>query len=201
MLWHTHVMFQKLFAMILFIALLPLFIFLFLLIRLITQNNFIFQQKRVGKNKKKFTIYKIQTMIPNAEQLQDQYLHFNQADGPVFKIFNDPRYTKIGKLLSKTGLDELPQLINIIKGEMAFVGPRPLPVKEAIKVPQKYHQRFSVLPGITSSWVVEGSHKLSFTQWMELDLKYTKEKTVLGDLLIIMKTIKILFLANFKSNK
>lgn len=192
MIWHTHGMFQKFFAMLLLIVLLPIFIFLFILVRLTTKGNFIFKQKRIGKNKKPFTIYKIQTMVPNAERLKKHYLHLNQANGPVFKIFNDPRYTKIGKILSKTGLDELPQLINIIKGEMAFVGPRPLPVDEANKIPQKYHKRFSVLPGITSLWVVNGSHQLSFKEWMELDIAYVKHRSAWIDLQIALQTIVLI---------
>lgn len=137
-------------------------------------------------------------MIKDAELLKSNYLHLNQADGPVFKIFNDPRYTKIGRMLSKTGLDELPQLINIIKGEMAFIGPRPLPVEEAKKVPEKYHHRFSVLPGITSLWVIKGSHKLSFEEWMKLDMHYVKNHSLILDLHIALKTIVLLLKALLK---
>ncbi|HRN70625.1 MAG TPA: sugar transferase, partial [Candidatus Woesebacteria bacterium] len=122
----------------------------------------------------------------------------NQADGPVFKIQDDPRYTKIGKILSRIGLDELPQLINIVKGEMAFVGPRPLPLQEANQIPSRYHKRFSVLPGITSTWVVNGSHKLSFTEWMELDVLYVKNRSIFLDISISVKTIFLLFHSFFR---
>ncbi len=191
-------MFQRLIALILFIFVLPFFILFFILVKLVFKQQFIFKQKRLGKNKKPFTIYKIQTMVKDAEVLKSSYLHLNQADGPVFKIFNDPRYTKIGKLLSKTGLDELPQLINIMKGDMAFVGPRPLPVDEAKQIPAKYHKRFTILPGITSSWVTKGSHKLSFEEWMELDIHYVKNHSLILDLHIALKTIVLLLKAPFR---
>lgn len=152
-------------------------------------SRFIFKQKRMGKDKKIFTLYKIRTMIDNAEVLKEKYLYLNEADGPVFKIRNDPRYTKIGKFLAHTGLDELPQLINIMKGDMAFVGPRPLPIDEAVRIPKKYQERFSVLPGITSLWVIKGAHKLSFKQWMESDLEYVRNKSILLDLKISLLTI------------
>ncbi len=147
----------------------------------------------MGKGKKVFTIYKLRTMVKDAEKLKSKYLHLNETDGPVFKIRNDPRYTSIGRFLARTALDELPQLINIIKGEMAFVGPRPLPVEEARNVPKKYDARFSILPGLTSTWVIKGSHQLKFEQWMELDLKYVKNKTLWGDFEIILKTFFLIF--------
>jgi lipopolysaccharide/colanic/teichoic acid biosynthesis glycosyltransferase len=193
MLWHTHDMFQRVTALFLLIIGSPFFLLLYILIKLTTKNSFLFRQKRLGKNRKPFLIYKIQTMIPGAENLQSSYIHLNTADGPVFKIPNDPRYTHIGKILSKTGLDELPQLLNILKGEMAFVGPRPLPVAEAQKIPKKYEKRFSVLPGITSPWVIKGTHKLTFTEWMQLDLEYVKNKSVLTDIFISFQTIILLF--------
>lgn len=159
------------------------------LIILITGLNPIFKQKRLGKNKKAFDIYKFRTMVENAEMLKPKIKHLNEADGPVFKIYDDPRYTKIGKWLSRLGLDEIPQLINIIKGEMAFVGPRPLPIDEGKKVPKKYEARFSVLPGITSLWVVKGAYHNDFQRWMRDDLEYVKKKSFFYDCYIIIKTI------------
>lgn len=169
--------------------LLPFFILLFFIIKLTSRGPFLFKQKRMGKNKRTFSMYKIRTMVENAEKVKDKYLKDNEVDGPVFKIRQDPRYTKIGKLLSHTGLDELPQLINVLKGEMSFVGPRPLPIAEALKVPKKYEARFSVLPGITSLWIIKGAHKLNFKQWMDLDLIYIKKTTFKFDLIIIFNTI------------
>lgn len=142
----------------------------------------LFKQKRLRKDKKVFEMYKFRTMVEGAEKLKKKYAHLNEVNGPVFKIRNDPRYTKIGKFLSHTGLDELPQLINVFKGEMALVGPRPLPVDEAKRVPKKYERRFSVLPGMTSSWIIKGAHKLTFKEWMDLDLEYVKNKSFFYDL-------------------
>ncbi len=127
-------------------------------------------------------------MIEGAEELQKKYLNLNEASGPVFKIREDPRFTKVGRFLSHTGLDELPQLINIIKGEMALVGPRPLPEVEAKKVPKKYQKRFSVLPGATSLWVIKGSHRLTFDEWMRLDLEYLKKKSLILDFKVLALT-------------
>ena len=131
-------------------------------------------------------------MIETAPKLKRKYLHLNEVDGPVFKIYDDPRYTKFGRFLSHIGLDELPQLVNIIKGEMAFIGPRPLPIEEAEKLPKKYQKRHQVLPGITSPWVVFGSHHLSFNQWMKLDLEYLKKKSFWYDFGIGIKTGKLI---------
>lgn len=151
----------------------------------------------MGKDMRDFWMYKIRTMTADAELKKKPLLNKNEADGPVFKIRNDPRYTKIGKLLSHTGIDELPQLINIMKGEMAFVGPRPLPVDEAQQIPHKYHKRFTVLPGITSLWVLKGAHYLTFKEWMELDIYYIQNKSLRDDVQICIRTgylmIKMIF--------
>ena len=170
--------FERLLALTLMVFCTPVWILTFIITKCTSSGPFLFKQKRLGKNKKPFALYKIRTMKVGAEKLQKKYQKLNEADGPVFKIRNDPRFTPFGKWLSHTGLDELPQLINIVKGEMSFIGPRPLPVSEAIKIPTKYAPRFSVLPGITSPWVVEGSHQLSFKDWMELDLWYAKNKNI-----------------------
>lgn len=146
----------------------------------------------MGKNHKSFWIYKIRTMMEGADKLQEKLRKKNEADGPVFKIRNDPRYTRIGRFLSHSAFDELPQLINIIKGEMAFVGPRPLPQREALQVPKKYQKRFSVLPGMTSSWVVQGNHDLSFQQWMELDCKYSGHSSPYQDVVILLQTVSVI---------
>jgi len=129
-------------------------------------------------------------MTADAEKLKEKYLHLNQADGPVFKIYDDPRFTQIGRLISRLGLDEVPQLINILKGEMSFVGPRPLPVDEANKIPKKYQKRFLVKPGIVSSWVAEGAFHNDFDRWMQLDLQDVEKKSLWYDLKIIVKSVK-----------
>lgn len=127
-------------------------------------------------------------MISEAENLKEKYAHLNEASRPVFKIKNDPRYTRVGKVISHLGLDELPQLLNIIKGEMVFVGPRPLPTDEAEKIPEKYKDRFLVLPGITSLWVIKGGHSLTFDEWMELDLYYVAHRSLWLDCYIVLQT-------------
>ena len=137
-------------------------------------------------------MFKIRTMYHGAENDQKKYGDLNQADGPVFKIRNDPRFTNIGKFLANTGLDELPQLLNVLKGDMSFVGPRPLPINETNKIPSKFNTRFSVLPGITSSWVINGSHSISFVQWMKLDLEYVEKNDLLADLGIAFHTVGII---------
>src|SRR3989304_7203481 len=152
----------------------------------------IFGQKRWGKGKKAFAMYKFRTMVVGAEERKRGLMADNEADGPVFKIYNDPRYTKFGKVLAHTGLDELPQIVNVLKGEMSLVGPRPLPVSEAKKVPKKYQLRFSVLPGITSSWIVRGSHKMSFNNWMKLDLRYIEDFSITEDINILLSTWKLM---------
>ena len=184
--------FERLTAFILFILLLPLFTILFLLVTFDSKGIFLFNQLRSGKNKRPFLIHKIRTMYVGAHFNQHKYLRFNEADGPVFKIRNDPRFTNIGKFLANTGLDELPQLLNVLKGDMSFVGPRPLPINETNKIPSKFNTRFSVLPGITSSWVINGSHSISFVQWMKLDLEYVEKNDLLADLGIAFHTVGII---------
>jgi len=182
---------ERILSVIIVILLTPVFLIIGLLIRIDSTGQVYVMQKRWGKSKKIFNIYKFRTMIKGADELQktSKYQKLNEADGPVFKIRDDPRYTRFGRLLAHTGLDELPQLINIIKGEMAFVGPRPLPVDEAKRVPKKYEKRFSVLPGITSSWVVKGAHNLSFSRWMELDVEYVENKNFQADFNIGVSTV------------
>lgn len=180
---------QKVVAFFLLVLLIPLFITLYATVRLTSSGPFLFRQQRAGKGKKSFTIFKIRTMTPQAEKQKNTYNHLNEANGPVFKIRNDPRFTKIGRWLAHSGLDELPQLVNIIRGEMAFVGPRPLPLDEAKEIPKKYETRFSILPGITSPWVVNGSHALPFDEWMRLDVEYVQKKSALKDVQTAVKTI------------
>lgn len=138
-------------------------------------------------------MYKFRTMYPGAEDDQEKYRRLNEADGPVFKIRDDPRFTKLGRWLAKTGLDELPQIINFLKGEMSLAGPRPLPVNEEAKIPSKWRfKRRTVKPGLTSSWLVKGGHNLKFSEWMELDMKDIDNKNLWYDLKIIGKTISLL---------
>jgi lipopolysaccharide/colanic/teichoic acid biosynthesis glycosyltransferase len=147
----------------------------------------LFRQERVGLKGKKFWIYKFRTMRLGAEKERDGLLKQNEADGPVFKIRNDPRYTNIGRFLSHTGLDELPQMINIVKGEMALVGPRPLPVEEEKQIDKKYRKvRESVRPGIISLWIVSGYHGVKFREWMEMDCLYARKKSLWFDTRLVI---------------
>lgn len=175
-----------------FLVLIPFLVISFL-IKLTSKGEIFFRQLRVGKNSKRFNIYKFRTMKIGSEKRRLEYKKFNEADGPVFKIRDDPRFTKVGKFLSRTGLDELPQLINVLKGEMSLVGPRPLPIYEYKKLNKEQRIRNLIKPGITSLWVIKGSHNLSFEEWMELDRKYIKEANLLMDLNIIFKTVLIPF--------
>jgi lipopolysaccharide/colanic/teichoic acid biosynthesis glycosyltransferase len=184
--------FSKVLAVILLIIFSPFLLVAFFLVKITSKGKFIFKQRRTGKNNNIFVIYKIRTMVENTEHLKSKLSNLNEADGPVFKIYNDPRYTKIGKFLSHTGLDELPQLVNIIKGEMDFVGPRPLPVDEAKQIPKKYQKRFLILPGITSPWILQGAHKLNFKEWMKSDLDYIKEKSIWYDVKVLIKTFLLI---------
>jgi lipopolysaccharide/colanic/teichoic acid biosynthesis glycosyltransferase len=182
-------MFERLLALFLLIFFSPVFFILYILIKLTSQGPFLFKQLRAGKNKKPFWIYKIRTMVENAEDLKEKIKHLNQADGPVFKVYDDPRFTKIGRFLAKIGIDELPQLINIVKGQMSFVGPRPFPLDEAKKIPKKYEKRFLVLPGIFSSWVAYGAFHNDFEKWMELDLEDVENKSFWYDLKIVINSL------------
>jgi len=182
-------MLEKLLALFLLILFSPLLVILYIVVKFTSKGPFFFKQLRAGKNKKPFWIYKIRTMVEEAEKLKEKLKHLNQADGPVFKIYNDPRFTKVGQFLAKIGIDELPQLINILKDEMSFVGPRPLPLDEAKKVPKKYEKRFSISPGIFSSWVAEGAFHNDFKKWMELDLKDVENKSLWYDLKIIIRSL------------
>jgi lipopolysaccharide/colanic/teichoic acid biosynthesis glycosyltransferase len=183
---------ERLFAFILYILFLPLLVILYCIVKLTSNGPFIFKQRRAGKNKKPFWIYKIRTMVENAEDQKSKIKNQNEAEWPAFKIHNDPRYTKFGKFLAHTAIDEIPQLWNIVRGEMAFVGPRPLPVEEAKRVPKKYEKRFSVLPGMTSLWIVRGADHQSFKRWMEMDLEYVKNKSSFYDLKILLQTLRLI---------
>lgn len=170
----------------------PLILTITFLLKITDGGPVLFRQKRVGKDKKIFVLFKFRTMRVGSEKLQKRLKRLNEATGPVFKILNDPRYTKIGKYLAHTGFDEFPQLINVLKGEMSLVGPRPLPPSEAKRLTKAQKIREVVKPGITSSWVVEGSHRLKFDQWMDLDKDYVMKANLSKDIEILMKTVFIM---------
>lgn len=192
---------ERIFAFFLLILASPFIALLGIAVKLTSPGPFIFKQKRIGKNDKPFILYKIRTMVNNADKLQKKLQQYNEADGPVFKIRHDPRYTAIGKFLSHTGLDELLQLINIIKGEMSFIGPRPLPPREASGVPNKYKERFKIKPGLTSPWVVRGTHRLTFSEWMQSDIDYLRNKNKWHDTKLVAQTVVVTVFLIFKKIK
>lgn len=167
----------------------PLFLLIAIIIKLTSKGPVFFSQKRAGKSDKVFKFIKFRTMRVGAKDQQQSLRHLNEADGPVFKIRDDPRFTKIGKFLARIGLDELPQLINVIKGEMSLVGPRPLPVAEAIKLNQSQKIRELINPGITSSWAIKGTHSMKFNEWMRLDKQHILKASLLSDINILFKTL------------
>ena len=149
-----------------------------------------FVQDRVGLNKRRFRMYKFRTMVGNAEKMQSELESLNEADGPVFKIKNDPRVTRLGKYLRKASLDELPQLWNVLMGDMSLVGPRPLDLRDYNGLDEDWlRRRFSVRPGITCLWQVNGRSSTSFQKWMELDLQYIDHWSLWLDVKVMAKTI------------
>lgn len=149
----------------------------------------IYSQTRVGRNGKEFKFYKFRSMIPNADQHLDELLDQNEMDGPVFKIKDDPRITRVGKFIRKTSIDELPQLINILKGDMSIVGPRPAIPREVEQYSDYEKQRLYVTPGLTCYWQIQPHRNdLSFEEWMDLDLQYIEERSFAVDWKIIFKT-------------
>lgn len=177
-------------SLCLLLMLLPMLFVIAILIKIDSAGPALFKQERIGLNKRRFLLYKFRTMRVDAEQQQDNLASLNVMDGPVFKIPNDPRITTIGRFLRKTSLDELPQLINILKGDMSLVGPRPLPVRDYQGFNKDVHRRrCSVRPGITCLWQVAGRNSIPFEQWMELDLEYIDHWSLWLDIKIMFKTI------------
>jgi exopolysaccharide biosynthesis polyprenyl glycosylphosphotransferase len=167
----------------------PILLIISLLILATSGWPVFFIQERMGIGKRIFRLYKFRTMVADAEQRQAALEGANEADGPVFKIKDDPRITMIGRFLRKTSLDELPQLFNVLKGEMSLVGPRPLPVRDYKGFNQDWHRRrFSVKPGITCLWQIRGRSSLSFEQWMNLDIYYIDHWSLLLDFKILALT-------------
>ena len=168
----------------------PLLLIVSLWIKSTSSGPVFFIQKRVGLGKRGFWLYKFRTMDADAEERMAEIEHLNEVSGPVFKIQNDPRITPIGKFLRKTSIDELPQLFNVLKGDMSLVGPRPLPVRDYIGFDEDWHRRrFSVKPGITCLWQVSGRSGVSFEKWMQLDMEYIDKWSLWLDLKILAKTI------------
>ncbi|EOU1683688.1 sugar transferase [Clostridium perfringens] len=186
--------FMDIFASILGLILLsPILIVVSVLIKLDSKGPVFFSQKRVGLHGKTFNMYKFRSMVVNAEEIKDKLKEQNEMSGPMFKMKNDPRITKIGKFIRKTSIDELPQLLNVLKGEMSLVGPRPSLPKEVKEFEPWMLERLEVKPGITCYWQVMGRNSIGFREWMELDVKYVHERCLSLDLKLIFKTFFVLF--------
>lgn len=186
-------LFDFVFSLSAIIFLAPVFLIISILIKTSSKGAVFFKQKRVGKRGRIFTLYKFRTMVENAEELKAKLQEQNEVDGPVFKIKDDPRITKIGKFLRKTSLDELPQFINVLKGDMSIVGARP-PVPEEVEEYERWQlRRLSMKPGITCIWQVSGRNNISFEEWMKLDLEYIDNWSLKLDMILILKTINTVF--------
>jgi len=154
----------------------------------------IFAQTRIGRDGKEFTFYKFRSMIPNAEEKLEDLLEHNEMEGPVFKMKDDPRITRFGRFIRKTSIDELPQLYNVLRGEMSIVGPRPGLPREVEQYDDYAKQRLLITPGLTCYWQIQPNrNELSFDEWVELDVKYIKERSFLTDWKIIFATFGAVF--------
>ena len=161
-----------------------------LLINATSPGPVFFTQERIGLNKRRFRLIKFRTMIADAEQQQAVLEPLNEASGPIFKIKNDPRITPLGRFLRRTSLDEIPQLFNVLQGDMSLVGPRPLPVRDYNGFNRDWHRRrFSVRPGISCLWQISGRSNLSFAKWMRLDMEYIDHWSFWLDLKILTLTL------------
>ncbi|PFE52954.1 multidrug MFS transporter [Bacillus cereus] len=179
------------------ILLSPIFLIVALLIKLEDPKGPIFfKQNRVGKNEKEFGMYKFRSMVTDAEEKLKELLQHNEVSGAMFKMKDDPRVTKIGKFIRKTSIDELPQLLNVLKGEMSLVGPRP-PLPREVKEYTSYDkQRLLVTPGCTGLWQVTERNSVGFKEMVELDLEYMNKRGIIYDIKIILKTIQIMIKSN-----
>lgn len=171
----------------------PLFIIIAIIIKFTSKGPVFFSQKRVGRNGKEFDMYKFRSMVVNAEELKEKLAAQNEMSGPMFKMKDDPRVTKVGKFIRKTSLDELPQLWNVLKGDMSLVGPRPSLPKEVAQFDEWMYKRLEVKPGLTCYWQVSGRNNIDFEDWMKLDIRYVEEKNLWIDIKLICKTVFVLF--------
>ena len=176
------------------ILLSPLFLIVAILIKLEDpKGKVFFAQERNGRYPKTFKMYKFRSMVHNAEDLLKDLMDRNEQTGPVFKINDDPRITKVGKFIRKTSIDELPQLFNVLKGDMSLVGPRP-PIPHEVDQYNSYQmQRLAVKPGLTCIWQVSGRNNIGFDEWVEMDIEYIKNRNLWLDIKLIFKTVGVLF--------
>jgi lipopolysaccharide/colanic/teichoic acid biosynthesis glycosyltransferase len=177
------------------IVLTPLFFCTAAAIKLETNGKVIFQQARTGKDGKVFKMYKFRSMYEDSEKhrYDRELLEKNEMDGPVFKISDDPRVTKVGKFIRKTSIDELPQLLNIIKGDMSIVGPRPFAVYETDEFNDYDNLRHQVKPGLTCYWQISGRNNIPYEKWISYDMKYLQKMNIQTDIKIILHTVSVVF--------
>lgn len=178
------------------VLLIPLFLIISLLIFLDDPGPIIYSQMRIGRDGKLFKMYKFRSMVVNADELLADLKKSNEVSGPMFKMKSDPRITRIGKFIRKTSIDELPQLFNVLVGNMSLVGPRPPLVNEVKEYSDFDKQRLWVIPGCTGLWQATERNSVGFHEMVELDLEYIKKSGFFFDLYLIIKTIKIMFLPN-----
>ncbi|MGH4118121.1 sugar transferase [Clostridium sp.] len=171
----------------------PVMIIVAIWIKIDSKGPVFFAQDRVGRDGKKFVMYKFRSMCTQAEDLLDKLEDDNEMAGPMFKMKEDPRITKVGKFARKTSIDELPQLFNILKGEMSLVGPRPSLPKEVVQFTPFQKQRLVAKPGLTCYWQVNGRSDVTFKEWMKMDVEYIVDRSTLLDIILIFKTVGVLF--------
>ena len=178
-------------ALLLLVLTLPLLVVVGLVIRTSSRGPVIFRQERSGFHGRAFQMYKLRTMVADAEQQRSDLLHLNEMDGPVFKIADDPRRTRLGRFIRRYSVDELPQLVNVIKGEMSLVGPRPLPLYEASRIKGVQRRRLAMRPGLSGLWQTRGRSTVDFDEWMRMDLEYVDRWSLALDLRILLVTIPV----------
>jgi len=173
-------------GLLLFVPFLP---FVALAIKLTTPGPILYRSIRLGKGGRPFVFYKFRSMVDGAHESRNFIQHLNEAEGPVFKIANDPRVTRVGRFLRRTSIDELPQLLNVLRGDMSLVGPRPPIPEEVEKYEPWQKRRLDVKPGITCLWQISGRSKLGFNEWMRLDIQYIQHQSFLLDQKILLRTL------------
>ena len=182
------------FALIGLVVSAPIILIVAIAIKLTSKGPILFRQMRTGQFGIAFPIYKLRTMVADAEELKGKLHQLNERDGPAFKMKNDPRVNALGRWLRKTGIDELPQLWNVLVGHMAIVGPRPLPCNEDAKCKVWHRRRLDTKPGLTCTWQISKSRRVSFSDWMRMDLRYADKRTIVGDVSLMIKTVLAVFL-------
>lgn len=181
-------------SLVLLVLLSPLLAVVAIAIKVTSPGPILFAQERVGMNRRRFQMYKFRSMYVDAERRFAEVAHLNEMDGPVFKVRNDPRITPLGRWLRATSIDELPQLFNVLRGQMSLVGPRPPLMDEVDRYDWLYRKRLSIKPGITCSWQISGRNEVSFRQWMELDRAYVDNWSLWLDLKILLQTVPAVLL-------